>query len=230
MSNNDKNFASYLDFACHGADTTQQDIEQLCHKVLNYEFNSAYVNPCYIREAKNIVRDQSNVGTVVSFPLGQDIFSIKVTATKEALLAGADELDVVLNIGYIKEHLWEKCYEEMKILVKTIKDFDSTRIVKFIPETGYLTSDEIKKIAELMVKSGADFFKTCSGYGPRGATLQDVHLIRAAVGDAIKIKVAGGIFTYEQAADFIQAGVNRIGTSHAVEIIEGYQLSNKKLL
>jgi deoxyribose-phosphate aldolase len=226
----DKNFASYLDFACHRADTTQRDIEQLCHTVLKYEFNSAYVNPCYVREAKNILHEQSKVGTVVSFPLGQDIFSIKVTATKEALLAGADELDVVLNIGFIKEHLWEKCYEEMETLVRTVKDFDSNRIVKFIPETGYLTSDEIKKVAELMVKSGADFFKTCSGYGPRGATVQDVHTIRAAVGDAIKIKVAGGISTYEQATDFIQAGANRIGTSYAVEIIEGYQLSNKKLL
>ncbi len=219
MNNSTKNIAAYLDFACHRADATTQDIEQLCQAVLTYGFNSAFVNPCYIQHAKNRVDGRSKVGSVISFPLGQDVLPIKIAAIQQALQVGVDELDVVLNIGLIKEHRWQECYEEMELLVRTVKNVDASKIIKFIPETGYLTSDEIKKVAELMVKAGADFFKTCSGYGPRGATVQDVHTIRAAVGDSIKIKVAGGISSYQQVQDFIKAGASRIGTSHAVEIM-----------
>ena len=217
-----KDFSSYLDFASHKANTTEKDVDKLCRETLQYKFNSSFVNPCYVEFAKKILHGHRKVGTVVSFPLGQDIFSIKIDSIKAALSAGADELDVVLNVALIKEHQWQKCFEEMKSLVAAVKDFDKNKIIKFIPECGYLTPEEIKKVAELMVQAGADFFKTCSGYGPRGTHLEDVHLIRAAVGDAIKIKVAGGISSYEIAANFIKAGANRIGTSSAVKIMEEY--------
>lgn len=220
---NEKDLAAYLDFACHRSNSTQNDIKKLCDETNKYEFNSAFVNPCYVQLAKQILNDQRKVGTVVSFPLGQDVLPIKVDAIKKALLDSADELDIVLNIGFIKEHLWEKCYDEMRSLVNIVKDFDANKIIKFIPETGYLNSDEIKKVAELMVKSGADFFKTCSGYGPRGTSLEDIYLIRSVVGDSIKIKAAGGISNYTKAIDFIHAGANRIGTSSAIEIIKEYR-------
>jgi deoxyribose-phosphate aldolase len=218
-----KEFSSYLDFAAHKANTTENDVEKLCKETIEYEFNSSFVNPCYVQLAKKILKDKAKVGTVVSFPLGQDTLNIKVESIKNALSIGADELDVVLNIGFIKEQKWQKCFEEMETLVKIVRDFDHNKIIKFIPETGYLTSDEIKKVAELMVKAKVDFFKTCSGFGPRGATLEDVSLIRNAIGDTIKIKVAGGISTYKQAVDFIKAGANRIGTSSAVKIIQEYR-------
>lgn len=221
------NIAPYLDFASHRADTTQKMVDYLCEQALHYGFNSAFVNPCYVQYAKNKVRNTKKVGTVVSFPLGQDVFSVKVLSLQESLRQGADELDVVLNVAFIKEHQWQKCYEEMATLVSMVRDFASDRIIKFIPETGYLTPDEIKKVAELMVKAKADFFKTCSGYGPRGATVEDVKLIRAAVGNDIKIKVAGGISSYEKAVEFLQAGAQRIGTSKAIEIIKEYEQSVK---
>ncbi|HEV2601794.1 MAG TPA: hypothetical protein VGT41_05900 [Candidatus Babeliales bacterium] len=107
----------------------------------------------------------------------------------------------------------------MAELILCVRAVNPHIIVKCIPETGYLTADEIKKTAEVMVKAGADFFKTCSGMGPRGATVEDVQLVRAAVGSAIKIKVAGGISDYQTACTFIAAGADRIGTSHAIEIV-----------
>lgn len=221
-SNYYKNLSSYLDNALHKANSTETDIKETCLQTLHYSFNSTFTNPYYVKYVKNILGNQAKVGTVASFPLGQDVFSIKSASIKQSLVDGADEIDVVLNIGFIKDHAWEKCYEEMSSLVKIVKDFDEKKIIKFIPEMGYLNHDEVKKVAELMVKSGADFFKTCSGYGPRGSEIEDVNIIRSAIGDAIKIKVAGGISTYQQAQEFIQAGADRIGTSSAVKIIEEY--------
>lgn len=219
-NNHNKPFSSYLDFACHKANSTENDIKETCLQTLHYKFNSTFTNPYYVKFVKSILGNHAKVGTVASFPLGQDVLSIKSSAIKQALFDGADEIDVMLNVGFIKEHQWEKCYEEMSTLVKIVKDFDNNKIIKFIPEVGYLTKDEIKKVAELMIKAGADFFKTCSGYGPRGSKIEDVTLIRSVVENAIKIKVAGGISTYQQAHEFIQAGADRIGTSSAVKIIE----------
>lgn len=219
-NHNIENLSSYLDYACHRANTVENDVKELCKQTITYKFNSSFINPCYVELAKSILHNQAKVGTVVSFPLGQDVLSIKIAALKQVLCSGADEVDVVLNIGSIKEHQWEKVYAEMEALTQLVKNCDDKKIIKFIPETGYLTEEEIKTTAELMVRAGVDFFKTCSGHGPRGATLEDVALIRSAVGDAIKIKVAGGVSTYEKAVAFIEAGADRIGTSSAVAIIQ----------
>ena len=217
---NIKDIAPYLDLANHKANSTHAEIEQLCKAVIEFKFNSSFVNPCYVQYAKKINEGNSKVGTVISFPLGQDLMSLKIFAIKEALQNGADELDVSLNVGLIKEHKWDLLLHNIALMVKTVKDFDTQKIIKFIPENGYLTDDEIKKVAQLLVQAGADFYKTCSGLGPRGATLDDVRLVREAVGDKIKIKVAGGISTYEQAVQFINAGADRIGTSAAIQIVE----------
>lgn len=215
-----KDISPYLDFANHKANSTHSDIEQLCKATIEYNFNSSFVNPLYVSYAKNSMNGKSKVGTVISFPLGQELISIKTSALKQALNDGADELDISLNVGLIKEHNWDQLVADMETMVKIVKSFDSKKIIKFIPENGYLTDYEIKKVAELLVQAGADFYKTCSGYGPRGATLDDVRLVREAIGNAIKIKVAGGISTYDQAISFINAGANRIGTSAALEIIK----------
>src|SRR5688572_22091561 len=135
--NHNKKLSSYLDFACHKANSTENDIKELCSKTLQYKFNSAFVNPYYVKFTKSTLENQAKVGTVASFPLGQDVFTVKSAAIKQALLDGADEIDVVLNIGFIKEHQWEKCFEEMNSLVKIVKEFDSNKIIKFIPEMGY---------------------------------------------------------------------------------------------
>lgn len=224
------NIAPYLDFANHHQNSTHKDIEELCAKVLKYGFNSAFVNPYYIKFAKEKLGGKAKVGTVISFPLGQELQTIKVVAAQEAVVAGADEIDVCLNVGLIKEALWDESFAEMEAVVDGAKNMKKDVIVKFIPEVGLLTADEIKKVATLIADSGADFFKTCSGSagGSRGPEISDVKLVREAVGNRLRIKVVGGITTFEQAKLFIDNGADRIGTSHAVEIVTGETGSQQK--
>lgn len=217
---NKKGFAKYLDFANHHQDATPDEIKDLCQKVKKYGFHSAFVNQCYIGLAKEILGSLAAVGTVVSFPLGQDLRDIKVLAAVEASRKGADELDVSLNVGMFLAGKHKEVLEESRAIVESAKSVRTKVLVKFIIETGLLTDDQIKKASQLVLDSGADFVKTCSGLGSRGATLKDVELIKSVVADKIKIKVAGGITNYTQAEAFIKAGACRIGTSHAVEIIE----------
>lgn len=213
--------AKFLDFANHHQDAKLDDIKKLCQKVRQYGFHTAFVNPCYVMVAREFLGKGGVVGTVISFPLGQDIRDIKVLAAIEATRYGVDELDISMNVGFFKAKKYEEVLQEMKVIVEAVKGLRKNTLVKFIIETGLLTPDEIKKASELVFKSGADFVKTCSGWGPRGAKLKDVKLIKSAVGEKIKIKVAGGIDTYQKALDFISAGANRIGTSKAVEIVRG---------
>lgn len=216
-----KTLASYLDFANHHQNATVEDIKSLCQKVLQYGFHSVFVNPYYVPLARSLVGEKAVVGTVVSFPLGQESQEVKIASALWAVKNGGDELDVSMNVGVFKQGGHGKVLEEMRVIVSQVKTIKNTVLVKFIIETGWLTDDEIKKASELVLESGADFVKTCSGFGPRGATLHDVDLIKSVVGEKIKIKVAGGIDTYQKAVDFIKAGAHRIGTSHTVEIVEG---------
>lgn len=214
-----KQLANYLDLANHHQEANEEKIKSLCESVLKHGFHSAFVNPFFVPLARRIIGDKAGVGTVVSFPLGQESREIKIASSIWAVKNGASELDISANIGYFKQGKYKETLDEMKAIVDAVKSLIKPPLVKFIIETGLLADDEIKKISELVVLSGADFVKTCSGLGPRGATLKDIELIRGAVGDKVRIKAAGGITNYSQAIDFIKAGVSRIGTSHAVEII-----------
>lgn len=214
--------ASYLDLANHHQEATPEEIRDLCRKVGEFGFHAAFINPCYVGLARQLAGPDEVVGTVVSFPLGQDSRDVKILAAIEAVRKGADELDVCLNVGKFKAGLTDEVLEEMKAVVEAVRGIKKLTVIKFIIETGLLDDEEIKQASELVLKSGADFVKTCSGMGPRGASLNDVKLIRAAIGDKIKIKVAGGIDTYQEAIDFIQAGADRIGTSKAVEIMKEF--------
>lgn len=213
--------AGYLDLANHHPEATPQDIKNLCQKVKEFGFHTAFVNSCYVGLAKAELVDTAKVGTVISFPLGQDSQDVKVVAAIEAVKKGTDELDVSMNVGLFKAGETEAVLAEMKAVVEASKALNQNVILKFIIETGLLTAEEIKKASLLVLESGADFVKTCSGLGPRGASLEDIKIIKEAVGEKIKIKAAGGIDTLEEAESFIKAGVSRIGTSHAVEIIQG---------
>ena len=218
--------ARHLDLANHHADSTPPDIHRLCQKVIQYGFNSAFVNPSYVSFIRENYHLKLKIGTVISFPLGQDVLDIKAAAAKRALVDGADELDISLDIGQLKTELarsippdQSRSLYDMKSLVDITKSFSSGKIIKFIIETGYLTPAEAASASLLVLASGADFVKTDSGLGPRGATIDDILTIRKAVGNKIRIKAAGGIETYHQAMDLIKAGADRLGTSHAVEII-----------
>lgn len=212
--------ASFLDFANHRQDATPADIEQLCEQVKKYGFNSAFVNPCYLSLAKELLKGKGKVGTVISFPLGQDTQDSKVVSVIEAVEKGADELDICMNVGLYKGGEKKQVVSEMVTLVQAARNLKAGVIIKFIIETGFLTDDEIKEASIMVLSSGADFVKTCSGMGPRGAKLSDVKLIRQAVGQRIRVKVAGGITDLTRSLDFIIGGVDRIGTSHALEIME----------
>lgn len=217
-----RTLALYLDLAKHHPETSEKEVRDLCQAVKKYGFHSAFVNPYWVKLAREILGESSGVvGTVISFPLGQDMKDIKVLSAIEAVNQGANELDISMNIGLFKEGKIDLVLAEMEAIVKAVKTLKKSTLVKFIIETGLLTEEEIKKASQLVLASGADFVKTCSGMGPRGASLKDVELIKSVVGGKIKIKVAGGIDTYQEAIDFIKAGVDRIGTSKAIEILEG---------
>jgi len=217
-----RTLVSYLDLAKHHPETSEKEVRDLCQAVKKYGFHSAFVNPCWVKLAREILGESRGVvGTVISFPLGQEMKDIKVLSAIEAVNQGANELDISMNVGLFKEGKTDLVLAEMETIVKVVKTLKKSTLVKFIIETGLLTEEEIKKASQLVLKSGADFVKTCSGMGPRGASLKDVELIKSMVGGRIKIKVAGGIDTYQEAIDFINAGVDRIGTSKAIEILEG---------
>jgi len=216
-----RTLATFLDFAKHHPETTEKEVKDLCAAVKKYGFHSAFVNPYWVSLARQMLGPTGVVGTVVAFPLGQETKDVKILAAIKAVDEGASELDVSMNIGLFKEGKHEQVLEEMQAVVNAVKELKKSVLVKFIIETGLLTNDEIKKASELVLKSGADFVKTCSGWGPRGASLEDIKIIKSVVNGKIKIKAAGGIDTYQEAIDFINAGVNRIGTSRAIEILEG---------
>lgn len=210
--------APYLDLANHHPNATFADIEDICGKVKTYGFNAVFVNPYFVPFAKQKM-GAGKVGTVVSFPLGQETLDLKIASARSSALAGADELDVSLNVGQIKSADWDGLLNEMSQIVNAVKNIDKQKIIKFILETGYLTDDEIRQASILVMRSGADFVKTNSGMGPRGVTVSDVELIKQATEGKIKIKAAGGVDTYDEAVALINAGVSRIGTSKAVEIV-----------
>jgi len=227
---------SMLDFANHRADATKEDIRALCKTVIQYGFNSAFVNPVHVKLARQLLGNKSKVGTVVSFPLGQDLKDVKIHAIRECIQNGADELDIVPDISKIKEGKADLFEQELIDLTASARSMRKTIVIKFIIETGlflpeqFLSVSDTKEIrsgklcvqqaAEAIQKSGADFVKICSGMAKRGVSVDDVVFIRSIVGPMMKIKGAGGIDTKQEVLALLKAGANRFGTSHAPEIID----------
>jgi len=210
--------AQYLDFASHHANATPADIEKLCAAVIEHGFHAAFVNPCYISFVRPRLT-KLKIGTVISFPLGQDTIAAKVAAVNEAVQLGADELDIVPNIATFLAGDTNGFVGEMKTIVDGARMVGKPVVVKFILDPGYCnTAEQMKEAARAIQQSGADFVKIGSGMGPREPSVEDVKIVREAV-PTMKIKVAGGVDTYEEAKTFINAGVARIGTSHAIEIV-----------
>lgn len=223
--------AQHLDFANHHASSTPDDIRALCRDVLKYGFHTAFVNPVYVKLAKSEIKNRAKVGCVISFPLGQDKPSVKMAAANEAVLDGVDELDVVPNLGLYMSGLKQQFLQEMTDIVESARMVGRAVIVKFILDPGYFDDLPEKKlamqeVAHLIEASGADFVKIGSGLGPRNPTVEDVAIVKFAVPD-MKIKVAGGVQTREQAEALLEAGAIRIGTSHAIAIISGRTYKKK---
>lgn len=190
---------------------TGYDLVSLCNEAKKYKFWSVCVNPVWVKLAK---QQGVRVTSVVGFPLGANTLAIKIAEAKQAIKDGADEIDAVMNLGWLKMGK----VEDLKHGLKTFAAACRGKIVKIIIETCYLTDKEKILAAKLVKASGADFVKTSTGFGPGGATVEDVALLRKAVGPDFGVKASGGIKTRAQALEMVKAGANRLGTSSGVDI------------
>lgn len=214
------NVAKYIDHTNLKAYTSKEDIIKLCEEAKKYNFYAVCVNPYRVKLAKEHLKGTDiKVASVIGFPLGATPTEVKVFEAKKALEDGADELDMVINIGALKDKDYEYVKKDIEDVTKVAHEKGA--IVKVIIETCYLTEEEKEIACKLAMEARADFVKTSTGFGTGGATIEDVKLMRRVVGDKLGVKAAGGIRTYEDALAMINAGANRIGTSSGVKIIEG---------
>lgn len=207
----------YIDHTVLKATATEEDIIELCEEARKYSFFSVCVNSGYVSLARKQLEGSGvKICTVVGFPLGAMSTPAKVFETQQALKDGAEEVDMVINIGELKSKNLKKVEEEIAAIKKEV----GARILKVIIETCYLTPQEIVLASELAVKAKADFVKTSTGFGPDGAKMENVELMKKAVNGSAKIKASGGIKNLDTALSFIEAGVERIGTSSGVSIVK----------
>jgi len=212
------NINKYIDHTNLKAFATKKDIEKLCDEAIKYNFASVCVNPYYVSLANELlIRSNVKVCTVIGFPLGQNTKEVKVYEAKTAIENGADEIDMVINIAALKD----KYYDYVKDEIKQIKDTAKDKILKVIIETCYLTNEEITIMTNICNELGVDFIKTSTGFGIDGANIEDIKLINKHKNDKLQIKASGGIKTQNEAIEFINNGVTRIGTSNGIKIMEG---------
>ena len=209
---------TYIDHTLLKATATKADILKLCEEAKQYRFYSVCVNSCYVALAKEQLKNTDiKVCSVIGFPLGAMLTEAKVAETKAAIKDGADEIDMVINVGLLKSKDFDAVWKD----IEAVKSCMTNQILKVILETCYLEELEIIKASELAIQSGADFIKTSTGFGSGGATLQDVKLMKSVCKMCIKIKASGGIKDTKTALEFINLGVDRIGTSSGIAIVEG---------
>lgn len=197
-----------------GQTATWEDIKAVCDDGIKYSTASVCIPAAYVREAKEYVGDRLQICTVIGFPNGYSTTATKVFECADAIKNGADEIDTVINVGYLKSARYDEILDELKQLKATCGD----KILKVIIETCLLTDDEKVKMCEIVTLSGADYIKTSTGFSTGGATREDVALFAANVGADVKIKAAGGIASLEDAEAFIALGADRLGTSRIVKI------------
>ena len=208
--------SSLIDHTNLRPDALHSDIEVLCKEAIQYKFASVCINPVYVSYAKSILKDENpKVCSVVGFPLGADSEEMKYAEARFLIFQGVDEIDMVMNIAFLKERKLDLVKNEIK---KVVEAADGN-CVKVIIETSLLNQDEKALACNIVMESGAAFVKTSTGFSSSGATLEDVRLIKKIVGDRVGIKASGGIKTKNEALEFIEAGASRIGTSRGVEII-----------
>jgi deoxyribose-phosphate aldolase len=214
-----KQIAGIIDHTLLKPDATRKQVEKLCREAVAYGFNSVMVNPCQVARAVSLLRGSSIVtGTVIGFPLGAATTTTKLAEAAEALKLGARELDMVINIGALKSG--ERDLVEAEICALTTLARRSRALLKVILETALLTTEEKILVCQLCLRAKADFVKTSTGFGPAGATVEDVVLLRGVVGHEIGVKAAGGIRTATDLLAMVEAGASRIGTSAGVLIVQ----------
>lgn len=195
---------------------TWDEIRVLCDDAICYETASVCIPPCYVKQAKNYVKEKMRICTVIGFPNGNSTTASKVFETENAVANGADEIDMVINIGMLKSGNYNYVLDEIRQIQKACQG----RILKVIIETCLLTEQEKIKMCEIVTESGADYIKTSTGFSTGGASSDDIALFAANVGAGVKIKAAGGISSIEDAEKFVQLGADRLGTSRIVKCIK----------
>lgn len=213
-----ENYASYIDHTLLKPEATKEQIIALCAEAKQYDFASVCVNPTWIETAaKELEGAVSKVCTVIGFPLGANTSDVKAFETKDAIAKGADEVDMVLNIGALKGSDYELVLNDMKAVVEAANG----TLVKVIIETCLLTDEEKVKACELAVEAGVDYVKTSTGFSTGGATPTDVALMRKTVGPDFGVKASGGVRSLADLKAMIEAGATRIGASSGVKIMQG---------
>ncbi|WP_288624357.1 deoxyribose-phosphate aldolase [uncultured Streptococcus sp.] len=208
----------YIDHTLLKPESTQTQIDKLIAEAVEHQFASVCVNPTWVSyAAKALKGTEVNVCTVIGFPLGANTSSVKAFEAKDAVAKGADEIDMVINIGRLKSGQYDAVEADIRAVVEASGD----KLVKVIIETCLLTDDEKVKACQLAVTAGADYVKTSTGFSTAGANIADVILMRKTVGPNIGVKAAGGTRSYADAESFIKAGATRIGTSAGVAIVNG---------
>ncbi|WP_299551404.1 deoxyribose-phosphate aldolase [Seonamhaeicola sp.] len=213
----------YIDHTLLKATATKDDIIKLCDEAKQYRFFSVCVNGCYVALAKEQLENTDvKVCCVIGFPLGAMSTEAKVAEAKAAINDGADEIDMVINVGLLKSKDFDAVWKD----IESVKSCMPNHTLKVILETCYLEEIEIIKASELAIQSGADFIKTATGFGTGGATIHDVKLMASVCKKCIKIKASGGIKDAKTALEYINLGVDRIGTSSGIAIVEGSSSSS----
>lgn len=211
-----QNILSKVDHTLLGVDSTWEQIRELCEDAIRYRTASVCIPPSFVKKAKDFVGDRMKVCTVIGFPNGYATTAAKVFETRDALENGADEIDMVINIGALKDGDTAAVETE----IRAVRDACPGRILKVIIETCLLTEKEKITMCRIVTASGVDFIKTSTGFSKGGATFEDIRLLKAHIGPEVRVKASGGITTLEDAEKFIRLGSARLGTSRIVKIIK----------
>ena len=208
---------SHIDHTLLKAVSSWGEIEKLCGEAVRFKTASVCVPPSYVKRIHNVFKGELVICTVIGFPLGYSTSTVKLRETEVALAEGSGEIDMVINLGDLKNGAFERIEQE----ISALKKVTGKRILKVIVETCYLTQEEKIRLCGIVTDSGADYIKTSTGFGTAGATMEDVLLFKEHIGRDVKIKAAGGVKTREDLEKFINAGCDRIGTSSAVSLLTG---------
>ena len=216
------NINKLIDHTLLKAFATSDDVKKICEEAIKYDFASVCVNPCHVSLVSELLKDSDvRVCTVIGFPLGANTIEIKQAETMDAVSNGAEEIDMVINIGKAKEHDFNYIKEEIEDVVSAANG----NLVKVILETCYLSSEEIIEVCKMASIAGAQFVKTSTGFGTGGAKVEDVELMRKNILDTMSVKASGGVRTLDDLNKMVEAGASRIGASSGAAIIAEY---NKK--
>ena len=214
-----KEILKHCDHTLLKQESTWAQIKEICDDGRKYQCASVCIPASYVRQAAEYVGNDLKICTVIGFPNGYSTTAVKVFETEDAIRNGADEIDMVINIGWVKDQKWDDLLAE----IKAVKESCQGRILKVIVEACLLTEEEKIKMCELVTASGADYIKTSTGFSIGGATREDVALMVKHVGPGVKVKAAGGITSLKDAEDFLTLGADRLGTSRIVKLVKGQQ-------